>query len=472
MALFRVSSAISMLAALSWAGPALAQATAPAGPPPAAAPALPAPTPPPDSAKVAAPVAQVAQGAEAPERGRPRPIGRAPSRTAGRFREAPNHEVVSKPVFAATDTFPLAGYHQGHFYLRDPEDRFRFFPGALLQIDGRAAIGRGVTELDGPLGEPLRPRVSVRRAQPMIGGQIGSDVSFLVSGELAGSKPRVDYALVDLAAHRLFHVTVGQQLVPFTMANRTYEAFQSWMEQPLVVRFARPVDKDLGVLFSGELPRSLVSYEAGVFGGDGAGRPNVDNRVDLAGRVTVRPLAQTDSIASRIQIGGSVQYGVREINKVGYHLDALTTEGGFAFWDGARTEGGQRVAVVPSGEQLGIAGELRVPVSKVDFRFEVVYQKRQTRESVEGLEQQQSLRFGHLTGTGFYTQLAFWVLGDPTMIPEPFSSAYRVRSRSRTWTSGRMTTCRPSSDTSFGGIVFSLPLKKRLRKNVARTSSR
>jgi hypothetical protein len=337
----------------------------------------------------------------------------------GRWREAPNHEVVHTPVFAAPDTFPLAGYHEGHFFLRDPEDRFRFFPGALLQIDARAAGGRGVTELEGSLGDPLRPRVSVRRAQPMLGGQIGSEVSYLLSGELAGPKPRVEYALVDLAAHRLLHITVGQQLVPFTMAGRTYEAYQSWMEQPLVVRFARPVDKDLGVLLWGDLPRSLFTYEAGVFGGDGAGRPNVDNRVDLAGRVTLRPLARTDSIANRIQIGASATYGVRQINNVGYHLDALTTDGGFAFWDGGRTEGGQRVAVLPSGEQLGLAGELRVPVSKLDFRFEFLYQKRNTRESVEGLEQSQSVRFGHLTGTGFYTQLAFWILGDPTMIPEP-----------------------------------------------------
>jgi hypothetical protein len=327
--------------------------------------------------------------------------------------------VVHKPTFAATDSFPLAGYHEGHFFLRDPEDRFRFFPGALLQIDARAAAGRGVTELEGPLGDPLRPRVSVRRAQPMIGGQIQGGISFLLSGELAGPKPRVDYALVDVAAHPLLHVTVGQQLVPFTMANRTYEAHQSWMEQPLVVRFARPSDKDLGVLFWGELPRALFGYEAGVFGGDGAGRPNVDNRVDLAGRLTFRPLAQTESIASQIQIGMSATYGVRQINNVGYHVDALTTDGGFAFWDGGRVEGGQRVAVVPSGEQLGLAGELRVPVNKIDLRFEFLYQKRNTRESVEGLEQQQSLRFGHLTGTGFYTQLVFWALGDPTMIPEP-----------------------------------------------------
>jgi len=40
----------------------------------------------------------------------------------------------------------------------------------------------------------------------------------------------------------------------------------------------------------------------------------------------------------------------------------------------------------------------------------------------------------------------------------------REGSRSRTYASGRITTCLPSSDTSFGGIVFNLPPKKRLRK--------
>src|SRR6185436_15969498 len=58
------------------------------------------------------------------------------------------------------------------------------------------------------------------------------------------------------------------------------------------------------------------------------------------------------------------------------------------------------------------------------------------------------------------------------MIGKRRASAYAARSASATYTSGRITTCLPSSEASFAGIAFSCPPWKRLRKKVASTSSR
>src|SRR5476649_1135142 len=54
------------------------------------------------------------------------------------------------------------------------------------------------------------------------------------------------------------------------------------------------------------------------------------------------------------------------------------------------------------------------------------------------------------------------------MIGNARTSAWRARSLSFTYASGRITTCLPSSEASFGGMAFSLPPKNRLRKKVSR----
>lgn len=342
----------------------------------------------------------------------------APASAPGDLRRAPSDEVSFAPTLYARDAFPLAGFHHDHFYLRDPEDRLRLFPGGMLQLDSRGALGRGVSELAGPEGEALRPRMAVRRARLDLGGQIHRSWSFLLSGEFASPGPRVEYALVDLEFHRLFHLTLGQQLLPVTMANRTFEAFQPWLERPLVVRFALPRDKDLGLLAWGATARNVLGYEAGVFGGD-AGRPNADNRVDAAGRVYLRPLAASDTIARDIQIGASGAYGVRQIENVSDRLDPLSTDGGFVFWDTSRAAADRRVLVVPSGDQVTLGGEVRVPVSQLDFRFEFLYSKRNTRERLDGGPPAQSERFGTLSGTGFYAHLGVWILGQPEILGPP-----------------------------------------------------
>lgn len=324
------------------------------------------------------------------------------------------------PTLLARDGYPLMGFHQEKFFLRDPSDSLRLYPGALLQLDARAAFGRGVRSLSDELGgEALRARSIVRRARLELGGQIQGAWSFLLSGDFAGERPHTEHALVDVELHRALHVSVGQQLVPFTMENRTYEPGYAWMERPLAVRFAQPFDKDIGVMLWGETRRSLLRYEVGFFGGDGPNKAAVDDRGDLAARVVARPLAFTDSIARDVHVGVSATYGMRQLANVNYRAEPLTTDGGFAFWDTRISSNGRLAEIKPSGRQLGLAGELRVPVSRIDLRFEFVYVQRNTRESYVDAPVSETNHVGRLEGTAFYGHLGVWLLGDPSLRPPP-----------------------------------------------------
>jgi phosphate-selective porin len=67
--------------------------------------------------------------------------------------------------------------------------------------------------------------------------------------------------------------------------------------------------------------------------------------------------------------------------------------------------------VIPSGAQVGFAGELRVPIEDFDLTGEFVSVNYRTREGLEG-SPASTLRRGALTGYGYYGQLGWWPLGN------------------------------------------------------------
>lgn len=329
-------------------------------------------------------------------------------------------EEVHQPTAFAPDRFPLAGYHGGRFYIRDSRDVFRLYPGLLLQVDGLTSFGEGVGQIQGAAAESTRSRIVAQRARAELGGEILQAWRFYLTYDAAPSKSRLEHALIDMKFHRLLHLSVGQQQVPFTMENRTSDAATAWMERPLAVRFAVPQSKDTGVMLWGSTPNHLLAYEAGVFGGDGQNRSSPDNRADLMGRVYVRPLANSHGFVNEIQIGFSGHWGVRDARSVGYSVDPLVTHGGWTFWQPTYQDAlGRTIKVIPSGTQTAFAGEMRVPVSRLDFRFEFTAVSRETREAVSGQELSTTERLGDLKGYAYYAQLGFWVIGEPSMVEDP-----------------------------------------------------
>jgi hypothetical protein len=129
------------------------------------------------------------------------------------------------------------------------------------------------------------------------------------------------------------------------------------------------------------------------------------------------------------QIGASIRYGSRDgtticspsdlagdpkcVRNAGvtYDYPGMSTQGGYGFWSPIYTGDNGRTHVLPSGDQLAVAGELRVPIGRFDLQSEIVYIDNNTREAVEGFQATNTERLGHMFGWAHYTQLGFWALG-------------------------------------------------------------
>jgi phosphate-selective porin len=206
------------------------------------------------------------------------------------------------------------------------------------------------------------------------------------------------------------------------MENVTSSRWLDFMERALSVRtLGAPYNKDLGLTYWGALKEGVspLEYQIGVLGGDGMNRPSVDNRVDVMGRVVVRPLAGEKGPLERLHVGGSARYGSRDNRSVMFDAPSLSTPGGYAFWSPVYTTADKtEVHVIPSGDQIAVAGEVYVPFERIDLRGEVVYVNEGRREATS-VAKKDSLRHGTLSGWGGYAMVSYWPLGSPRVNGNP-----------------------------------------------------
>lgn len=345
----------------------------------------------------------------------------------------------------------MAGWHNGLFYLRDVDDNFRLYVQGRAQIDSYNYLGPGVT--DTTLSPPLKSTLFLRRIRPEVSGEILRVWSFMIAGDWGSNTP-VDNAagtnetraanpgvaptatsgryagaqtvairaqptdvFVNFGPIKEFNIQVGQYDAPFTIENRTSDKYLQFMERSLAVRdLGIPTNKEIGVMLWGEPDNKLVHYSIGVFNGDGQNRPNLDNRFDVFSRVFAHPLALGGGPLKDAQIGASLHYGVRDPQYVAYDYPSMTTQAGYAFWTPvyAADAGGTNrpVHVIPSGRQLGLAGELRIPIEIFDLTSEFVWVRNNTREAIDGLQATTTERLGDLKGWSYYVQVGVWPLGN------------------------------------------------------------
>jgi hypothetical protein len=335
---------------------------------------------------------------------------------------------------------PLAGAHDGVFYLRDEADNWRLYLGLSLAIDGRAFLGPGVS------AGSLKPTLMLRRVRPEISGELGKRWQFMLAADFGqtsldnplgtdqtsaapvGVDPSASsgrYASAQTAAVRggptdvfvnyrldeLVNLELGQFAAPFMLENRTRDAHTPFLERSLAVRvLGIPTHREIGLMVWGAPPDQFVHYEAGVFNGDGPNRLNVDDDVDAMGRVFLRPLASVSGTLRGFQVGTSLHYGIRDAQDVLYDYPAMTTQGGFVFQSPVYAASNGWVHVIPSGRQAVWAAELFFPFYRFDLTGEIVFVKNNTREALEGAYGQ-SLRRGDLSGRSHYLELGWWPLG-------------------------------------------------------------
>jgi hypothetical protein len=219
-----------------------------------------------------------------------------------------------------------------------------------------------------------------------------------------------------------FNIMVGQQQAPFSIENRTGNNTHTFMERNLPMRaFVAPNAKEIGLTLWGDLFDNRLSYEMGVYAGDGQNRPQVDGYPDFIGRVFTRPLyGDQKSPVEKLQLGASVRVGERDPAFVGYDYQPITTGQGWSLWEPRyRDSGGRLIHVIPSGLQTQAGGEFRLPVSIFEVRGEAYYVGNGTREAVDGAQLTNTERYGRMTGAGWYVQLSAWPWGDSFVNGDP-----------------------------------------------------
>ena len=140
-------------------------------------------------------------------------------------------------------------------------------------------------------------------------GRIAGLIDFELDYELGDDRPwrdaYLEYRQIDRA-----RVRAGQFKLPFSLDENTGAANLDFVHRSRAASQLAP-GRDPGVLVSGRVLRTLVRYEAGVFGRDGANaRTRNEERVHggttVAGRVTVQPFRGTRPALQDLQVGIAV----------------------------------------------------------------------------------------------------------------------------------------------------------------------
>lgn len=138
------------------------------------------------------------------------------------------------------------------------------------------------------------PAFTVQHARVGLYGQVASWARLVVEFELAGSQstPLIDAFGVATAAPEL-SVTAGQFRVPFSRQNLLPGKALQFADTAFFVTPKFVVDRDMGVMVSGDLFAGRARYFAGMYDGNEPGRgqtQNSDAFFLFAGRVELSPL--------------------------------------------------------------------------------------------------------------------------------------------------------------------------------------
>jgi phosphate-selective porin len=204
---------------------------------------------------------------------------------------------------------PIGDFTDGVF-LRSRDGAIVLFPGGRLQID--SAFFSQQTPKSGAF---------IRRARVELRGWLGPLFYFDVSGDFApgpvagtdvapSALPAADAYLTFAPFGDQLMLQAGQFDVPFTLENRTSDAYTDFIERAMVARsLGAPRNKEVGVMAHGLVGDGRFYYSAGVFNGEGPEFRNIDNQSDAIGRLVVTPFARSDRWWSGWSLGGSAWYG-------------------------------------------------------------------------------------------------------------------------------------------------------------------
>jgi hypothetical protein len=326
------------------------------------------------------------------------------------------------PWLAPSTSEPALGFSDRP-YVRTAGGDITLYPSVRLQVDGV-----GFTR------QTPKSGLFLRRARVGVAGWIGRHVYFDVSVEGASAPedptavapsalPATDnYLALAPAGDRLI-IQAGQFDAPFTLENRTSDAYTDFIERAMVARsLGAPRNKEIGVMAHGLLGAGHLYYAAGLFDGNGPNLRNVDNQTDAIGRVTLAPFAGRGGAWRRIWLGASGWYGRHVAGPI---AAVEATPGGVTFFVPRWTNGDpppRALALRENGTVTAAGGELNLPLgSRFGLRGEVVWKRQHLREADVAGDLGLSPAFGDamLEGIAGYGELWLWLLGDAELLPLP-----------------------------------------------------
>ena len=337
------------------------------------------------------------------------------SASAARADDAP-------PPLPALD--PIGGFPDGIF-LRTRDGEIVLYPGGRLQVDG-AFFPR----------QTPKSGVFIRRARVELAGWFGLSFYFDVSGDFAPAPPAgMDVAPSALAASDNYVawaplddrviVQAGQFDTPFTLENRTSDAYTDFIERAMTARsLGAPRNKEVGVMVHGLVGDGRLYYSGGLFDGEGPEFRNLDNQADAIGRVVLTPFATSGRLWQRFSIGASLWHGNHVL---GPEAPVQATPGGVVFFEPhwtARAPTGQQTPLAfelhEQGTATAVGGELNLPIGgRFGLRGEVVWRRQHLVEDDTTGGASAPAGDALLDGVAAYGEIWFWLWGDERLLPAP-----------------------------------------------------
>jgi len=193
--------------------------------------------------------------------------------------------------------------------IKDFEEEFIVYPGGILQFDYRSISNSARAD----------SRFDIRRARLNIEGKISSRLNYKLECELQGNETR---KLTDAFGNYYFfprhRVQFGQFKVPFS-----YEWSINDKDFPFAERsigFSMQPNRDIGLMFAGDVFNNFFSYYLGSFNGDGvdgSSRGNQKDDPELALRCIIKPFSFTKiPLLNNFFSGISITEGRIDLNNI------------------------------------------------------------------------------------------------------------------------------------------------------------
>jgi phosphate-selective porin OprO/OprP len=191
----------------------------------------------------------------------------------------------------------------------------------------------------------------VRRARPIIEGEVGGDFAYRIMYDFGGGQSRLFDAYGEYKPDDAFNLRLGKFKVPVGLERLKSRNDINFLEASLPTNLAP--NRDIGLMAYGDFIPEL-SYEVGVFNGIpdlGNENGDEDDNKEFAARLFAHPFKQTDSALKGLGLGVAGTWGEKDGSTSVRQVGDYRTPGQARFFRYATTTfaDGEHWRIAPQG---------------------------------------------------------------------------------------------------------------------------